>query len=78
MSWITMVYGTFSSSSASDCPEGPVNLVGNTFILLDNHEQYLTSHWWKVFAGGFVLLLVWVHLCQDLVAVAVDNTVSSI
>jgi len=33
--------------------------------------------WWKVFAGGFGLLLVWVHLCQDLVAVAVDNTLSS-
>jgi len=51
---------------------------GKTFILLENHEQYHTSHWWKVFAGAFVLLLVWVHLCQDLVAVAVDNTLKYI
>jgi len=53
---------------------GPVKLAGNTFILLKNYEQYHTSNWWKVFAGDFVLLLVWFLLCVDLGTVAVDNT----
>jgi hypothetical protein len=41
--------------------------------LLEDHEQYHTRHWWKIFAAGLVRVLRAGFICPNMVVMAVDN-----